>query len=412
MNAKTDLNAVREICSKVGDDPARLMEILRAVQGKFCHVSSEAIDAIAEAIEVPRVEVESTVSFYAFFTTEPTGEITIRLSSDIIDKMKGADAVAEALADELGIEFGGTTPDGKFTIEWTPCIGMCDQAPAAIVGDIVVTELTPDKAREMVRELRKHGDPKKLVKQPGDGNNAHPLVRAMVKNNIKKVGPMVLSPTNRGEAIRKALGMTPAEVIRALKTARLRGRGGAGFPCGMKWEFTRSAEGQRKLIICNADEGEPGTFKDRVLLTEKADRVFAGMTIAGYAIGAQEGIVYLRAEYAYLKDFLEEVLQKRRADGWLGKNINGKDGFSFDIKIQLGAGAYVCGEETSLISSCEGSRGDPQEPPAVPRAEGLPQLPHKCQQRRDAVLRDQDPRRGPRHLLRTRQPSRAPAPSS
>ena len=370
MKAMTDLQAVRDICDRVGNSPARLMDILRDVQGKFHHVSNEAADAIAAAVGIPRVEVESTVSFYAFFSTEPKGEITIRLSNDIIDKMKGADAVAEALADELGVGFGETTPDGKFTIEWTPCIGMCDQAPAALVGNVVVTELTPDKAREMVRELRKHGDPKKLVKTPGDGNNAHPLVGAMVKNNIKKAGPMVLSPCNRGEAIRKALGMTPAEVIRALKTARLRGRGGAGFPCGMKWEFTRAAEGDKKYVVCNADEGEPGTFKDRVLLTEKADRIFAGMTIAGYAIGAKEGIMYLRAEYAYLQDFLEEVLQKRRVDGWIGKNINGKEGFSFDISIQIGAGAYVCGEETSLLSSCEGLRGDPKNRPPFPAQKG------------------------------------------
>ena len=135
--------------------------------------------------------------------------------------------------------------------------------------------------------------PRLLVRKLGDGNNAHALVQAMVHNNVQQPGPLLFSPYARGEAIRKALHMSPVEVIRAVKTARLRGRGGAGFPAGMKWEFTRAAQGDRKFVICNADEGEPGTFKDRVLLTERADRVFAGMTIAAYAIGAAEGIVYL-----------------------------------------------------------------------------------------------------------------------
>ncbi|MCE9636493.1 MAG: iron hydrogenase [Planctomycetes bacterium] len=192
----------------------------------------------------------------------------------------------------------------------------------------------------------------------------------MVRNNLRKSGPVIFSPTHRGEAIRKALVMSPAEVIRAIKTARLRGRGGAGFPCGMKWEFTRAASGSRKFVVCNADEGEPGTFKDRVVLTEIPDRVFAGMTIAGYAIGASEGILYLRAEYAYLRRFLEDVLAQRRADNLLGRVIAGKAGFDFDIRIQMGAGAYVCGEETALLSSCEGLRGDPKTRPPFPAEKG------------------------------------------
>jgi [NiFe] hydrogenase diaphorase moiety large subunit len=248
---------------------------------------------------------------------------------------------------------------------------MCDQAPAALVNDVVVTELSSDAARRIIRELRKHMDPDRLVTRMGDGNNAHELVRAMVLNNIRKAGPIIFTPCNRGEAIRKALAITPAEVIRAVKTSRLRGRGGAGFPTGMKWEFTRAAPGDRKYIVCNADEGEPGTFKDRVLLTEKPDRVFAGMTIAGYAVGAEEGILYLRGEYAYLRAFLEHTLEKRRQDNLLGRDIFGKAGFNFDIRIQMGAGAYVCGEETALLSSAEGLRGDPKNRPPFPAQKGF-----------------------------------------
>ena len=362
--------SVREICKANGGDRTRLMDIVRAVQAKFGCVSGPAMEMIAQELKVHRVEVHGMVSFYSFLSEQPKGKVTIRLCNDLVDQMAGAAEVGQAFEDELGIKVGQTTPDGKIALEYTACIGMCDQAPAALVNDVVVTELSTDSARRIVRELRKHMDPARLVTRLGDGNNAHELVHAMVLNNIRVKGSLIFTPTNRGEAIRKALGITPAEVIRAVKTSRLRGRGGAGFPTGLKWEFTRAAPGERRYILCNADEGEPGTFKDRVILTELPDRVFAGMTIAGYAVGAEEGIVYLRGEYAYLRKYLEHTLQERRKDNLLGRNILGKQGFNFDIRIQMGAGAYVCGEETALISSCEGLRGDPKTRPPFPAQKG------------------------------------------
>jgi len=362
-------SSIAAICAGYGNDRSRMIAIVRAVQASQGGVSSEAMNAIAEQTGARRVEVESVVSFYHFLSEESRGRTVIWLCDDIIDRLKGYEEVRAAFSAELGIALGETTSDGLFTLERTACIGMCDQAPAALINDTVVTGLTPAKVRDIVAGLREHGDPQQLVTTPGDGNNAHELVRAMVRNNVREAGPVVLSPLNRGEAIRKALGMTPAEVIRSIKTSRLRGRGGAGFPTGMKWEFTRKAAGDTKYVICNADEGEPGTFKDRVLLTELPDRVFAGMTIAGYAIGAREGILYLRSEYAYLRAFLESVLEERRADRLLGENIRGSR-FDFDITIQMGAGAYICGEETALISSCEGLRGDPKNRPPFPAQKG------------------------------------------
>jgi len=376
---------VKEFCKAYGHDRGRLMDILEAIQAEFGCVSDEAMNLIAEVLSIPRVEVESTVSFYSFLSTEPKGRVVIRLSNDVVDRMRGFDHVAEVFCEELGIEMGQTTPDGQITLETTACIGMCDQAPAALVNDVVVTELSSDKAREIVKDLRTYMEPKRLVHKHGDGNNAHALVRSMVHNNVQMPGTVIFSPINRGQAIAKALVMSPNEVIREVKTSRLRGRGGAGFPTGMKWEFTRAVPDPEKYVLCNADEGEPGTFKDRVILTERPDRVFAGMTIAGYAIGASQGILYLRGEYAYLKPYLEDVLQKRREDGLLGKGIgsNGqtdaggaldrhavKRTFDFDIRIQMGAGAYVCGEETALISSCEGMRGDPKNRPPFPAQKG------------------------------------------
>ncbi|MEN8150272.1 MAG: NAD(P)H-dependent oxidoreductase subunit E [Planctomycetota bacterium] len=360
---------VTEICEANGRDRTRLLSIAKRVQEKFGCVSEEAIDAIADELGIPRVEIDALVSFYAFLSKEPLGKVVIRLSDDAVDRMHGYDEVREAFEEALGIGLGETTPDGKFTLERTACIGLSDQAPAALIGDVPVTHLDPDRAREIVAELSTHLDPTQLVRETGGGRNAHPLVWSMVANNLREEGEVLFSPNRPGEAIRKALAITPQEVIRAVKAARLRGRGGAGFPTGMKWEFTRAAPGDEKYLICNADEGEPGTFKDRVLLTEKPDRVFAGMTIGGYAIGASRGILYLRAEYKYLRRYLEYTLEDRRRRKLLGEDIL-HSGFDFDIEIRMGAGAYVCGEETALISSLEGSRGDPKTRPPFPAQKG------------------------------------------
>ncbi len=368
-------NAIKEICRSHHNDRTRMMDIVRDVQGRFECVSSKAMDVIAAAVGTHRVEVESVVSFYAYLSEKPKGKVVIRLCNDIIDRMQGMERVAQAFSDALGIQFGETTPDGAISLEYTPCIGLCDQAPAALINDVPVTDLHRSTARQIVADLKKHMDPRRLVHRLGDGNNAHELVQSMVVNNIRNEGPLIFSPVNRGEAISQALAMSPVEVIRAVKTARLRGRGGAGFPTGMKWEFTRAAAGEEKFVICNADEGEPGTFKDRVILTERPDRVFAGMTIAGYAIGAKKGIVYLRGEYAYLRRYLEYILEQRRNDGLLGQDVRGKAGFHFDIAIQMGAGSYVCGEETALISSCEGLRGDPKTRPPFPAQKGYLDCP-------------------------------------
>jgi [NiFe] hydrogenase diaphorase moiety large subunit len=366
---------IQDICGRYGKDRTRMMDVLLDVQKELGSLSSEAIDAIAKGLSTPRVEVESTASFYAFFAQKQQGKFTIRLCNDIIDQLKGVDRVASAMREALGIDFGQTTADGMFTLEWAPCIGMCDQAPAALINDKMVTNLSSDTAREIVRTLKETGDLGRLKLSLGSGNNSHPLVRSVVNNNLHQKGAVIFEPKEPSAGLEKALAMSPNEVIRSIKTSRLRGRGGAGFPTGMKWEFARNAAGTPKYVLCNADEGEPGTFKDRVILTEAPDLMFEGMTIAGYAVGSEFGILYLRGEYAYLRAFLEDVLKQRRAKGLLGKNICGKAGVNFDIRIQMGAGAYVCGEETALISSCEGLRGDPKNRPPFPAQKGYLGVP-------------------------------------
>ncbi len=366
---------VEDVCRRFGNDRTRLLDIVIGVQQKLGCVSHEAMERIARAVETHRVEVESVVTFYAFLSARPQGKVVIRLCNDIVDWMKGYEDVADAMAKELGITVGETTADGAIHLTVTPCIGMSDQAPAALINDTVVTNLTPERGRQLVRDLRRHLDPAQLVTMVGDGNNAHPYVRAMVRNNIRRRGPVLFAPFEPGSALRRVSGMTPEAVIGEVKASRLRGRGGAGFPAGAKWEFARANPGPKRYVICNADEGEPGTFKDRVLLTECPDQMFEGMTIAGFAVGSDEGILYLRGEYTYLHLFLESVLEARRRAGLLGRDILGVAGFDFDIRIQLGAGAYVCGEETALISSCEGLRGDPKNRPPYPPQQGYRDCP-------------------------------------
>ncbi|MBN2055867.1 SLBB domain-containing protein [bacterium] len=182
----------------------------------------------------------------------------------------------------------------------------------------------------------------------------------------KNVGKLTFASIPAEAGLKKILEASRADILNEIKISGLKGRGGAGFPTATKWNLAASAKGTLKYVICNADEGEPGTFKDRLILTDYPDLVFEGMTIAGYVIGAKVGIVYLRAEYTHLRNHLEEVLARRRNANLLGDTILGKAGFDFDIHIHMGSGAYVCGEETALIESLEGHRGEPRNRPPFP----------------------------------------------
>jgi [NiFe] hydrogenase diaphorase moiety large subunit len=362
---------IHAIADERHGNPHALVDILWNVQARFHGISPESIDLISRVLGIPRVVVEDTASFYSFFSKKPKGRIAIGVGDCIIDVLNGSEKVMQAFTDELGIGPGHTTDDGQFSLEYIPYIGVPDQAPAIMLDTVILTGVKPEAVPDVLRELRDHKNPRHLTTAPGDGNNAHPLVKSAVKNNIRVKGPVIFDDYEFGAAIPRALARTPDDVIMEIKTARIRGRGGAGFPTGMKWDLARRRESDnRRFVICNADEGEPGTFKDRVILTERHDLVFDGMTICAYAIGATKGILYLRGEYAYLKPLLEDALEKRRTVGLLGADIGGVKGFTFDIRVKLGAGAYVCGEETALISSCEGNRGDPKNRPPFPVQSG------------------------------------------
>ncbi|PLX00464.1 MAG: hypothetical protein C0594_15690, partial [Marinilabiliales bacterium] len=249
-----------------------------------------------------------------------------------------------------------------------------DQEPAALTNGKPFTKLSRSRVAEIVSGMKAGNSVDSMITSYGDGQNSNELVKSMVYNNVRRKGEVFFSEYQSGTALKKVVEMDPAAVINEVKNSNLRGRGGAGFPTGMKWEFCSKNEGD-KYILCNADEGEPGTFKDRVILTETPKLMFEGMAVAGYALGAKEGILYLRAEYVYLKEYLEDVLKQMRSEGLLGNAIAGKSGFDFDIRIQFGAGAYVCGEESALIESAEGKRGEPRNRPPFPVEKGYNDKP-------------------------------------
>ena len=353
---------IMAICASFGNDHHRMLDILLAVQEERRCITPSTMDTIAAAVGVTRIAVEGVASFYSFLSLAPKGRVTIRLCDDIVDRFSGLDAVVAAFEAELGIKMGETSADHGFSLEFTPCIGLCDQAPAAMINDVVATRLTAERATAIARALKQGLSPAQVLVADHDRLSPYQRVRALVENNIRQPGEVLLGPVPEDAGLHAAAAMAPSAIIDAVAASGLRGCGGAGFTTGRKWRFAAQAPSDRRFIICNADEGEPGTFKDRVLLTERADLVFEGMTIAARAVGAREGILYLRGEYVYLRAHLQAVLDARRARGVLGGD--------FDIRIQMGAGAYICGEEGALISSCEGLPGEPKTRPPFPVTRG------------------------------------------
>jgi [NiFe] hydrogenase diaphorase moiety large subunit len=360
------MESIKKIVLKHGKDKAELLDMIRDIQAAHGHIPRKAVSELGRLLNLSEADIEGVITFYHFFSLAPAGSYAVYLNTTITSRMKGRAAVAAAFEKEAGCRFGETTADGRIGLHETSCIGMNDQEPSAIINGVVFTRLTEARVKALVAAMKAGTPVKDMVGECGDGMNQSELVRAMVVNNIVKKGPVLFGPFESGSAIGKAAGLKPEGVIEEIKKANLLGRGGAGFPTGLKWEFCRREKGPDHYVICNADEGEPGTFKDRVILTELPRLLFEGMALAGYAVGAREGILYLRVEYAYLKAYLDSVLEELRKESILGKSIAGIKGFDFDIRIKLGAGAYVCGEESALIESAEGKRGEPRDRPPFP----------------------------------------------
>ena len=355
------LDAVLE---RHGHDAANLLQILIEIQQEHGYIPPQAIDRIATKLAIPRVKIESVADFYSFLHLEPRGTYRVLFSDNITDRMAGNQELLERLCSSLWVERGKPSEDGLVLVDTTSCTGMGDQGPAILVNGRAIPRITPERADAVAELIR--------ARRPIED---WPAELFAIEDNIHRADMLLASDLEPGAGIRGALRRGSSATLEEIKHSNLRGRGGAGYATGLKWEACGNAPGETRYVVCNADEGEPGTFKDRVLLARCADLVFEGMTVCASVIGARQGFLYLRGEYQHLLAPLRDVLERRRAAGLLGATICGQPDFCFDIDIHLGAGAYVCGEESALIESLEGKRGVPRNRPPYPVTHGYLQQP-------------------------------------
>ena len=381
----TDLESM---LSRHGHDPTRLLQILIEIQHQHGWIPVETIDFLAEHLNLPRARIDGVIGFYSFLHHQPVGQFRLLFSDNITDRMLGNQALIDKLCNTLWLERGHVSEEGLASVDTTSCTGLCDQGPTLLANGWAIPNLTTERLDQIAELI--------LQRTPV---TAWPQEFFAIKDNVHRADILLNNRLQPGDALRTAIArgndpttesaanarswreatpqtpLGPLATLEEIKRSNLRGRGGAGFSTGLKWEACRNALGEPRYVVCNADEGEPGTFKDRVLLTRQADLLFEGMTVCAYAIGASQGFLYLRGEYRYLLDPLNEILENRRATHLLGNDILGQAGFNFDIQIHLGAGAYVCGEESALIESLEGKRGIPRNRPPYPVTHGYLQKP-------------------------------------
>lgn len=350
---------ISNITSSANNSPDHLLQYLYEIQYQYSCIPQQAISLLADRLSLTEAQVHGVIGFYSFLHHTPRGSYDILFSDSITDHMLGSRLLLDLLCNKLAVSPGTPREDGRVTVDTTSCTGMCDQGPAILVNGWAVTRLDEDRITTIADLIESNTA---IEQWPRD------FFR--VDDNIQRRDILLSDDSSNGEALKALLTHGADTILEQIEASGLRGRGGAGFKTGMKWRFCKQAEADQRYVVCNADEGEPGTFKDRVLLNTYADRVFEGMTLCAGIIGASRGFLYLRGEYRHLRAPLEKFLQQRRKAGLLGKDILGLDGFDFDIEIHMGAGAYICGEESSLIESLEGKRGIPRKRPPFPVTHG------------------------------------------
>ncbi|MEW5867875.1 MAG: NAD(P)H-dependent oxidoreductase subunit E [Chloroflexota bacterium] len=338
-----------------------LLPALHLAQSVYGYLPQAVAAEVAQALRIPLAEVHGVIEFYSLFYAQPVGRTILRVCTDPACALAGGEQVLQALGQHLGLEPGETRADGEFTLERAPCLGLCEHAPALLANQIALGEASPEQA---VHICQGQGRPL-ASKVYGD--------LRLLTANCGKGRPTSLSEylaSGGYTGLKQALGMAPAAVIAEVQASGLVGRGGAAFPTGLKWEGAAKAGGERRFVVGNADESEPGTFKDRVLMEEDPQRLLEGLAITAYAIQAAKGYIYVRGEYPQAFQALSQAVEQARQAGYLGDNLLGSQ-FSFDVELRLGAGAYICGEETALFESIEGKRGLPRLKPPFPTTYGL-----------------------------------------
>ena len=338
-----------------------LLPVLWDVQGAFGSISPEQVHRISHALRVPEADIYGVIGFYTLFHEQATGRRIIRVCTDPTCALAGADAVLEGVCARLGVHEGDTTADQEYTVEHSPCLGLCDYAPAALVS----ARLEPDLSLPRVTVDSLLGDwDADYFTAAGDADSA-------LLDSTLDDAPQTLAAYGDYAALRKALtDLSPEDVIAEIEASGLIGRGGAAFPTGMKWKFTRATEGDVKYVVCNADESEPGTFKDRVLMEHRPHLLLEGIALAAYSVGTSKAYIFIRGEYPKATAILAQAIRDATAQGLLGAGIMGGE-FALDIEIRRGAGAYICGEETALFEAIEGKRGFPRMKPPYPTTFGL-----------------------------------------
>lgn len=355
---------------------AALLPVMNLVQRTYGCVSREHQEAIAAYIGISPAHVYEAMTFYTLFTEKPRGKHDIHLCINVSCYLKGCDGLKEHLIRTLGISPGETTQDGLFSISTVQCLGSCGTAPVMRINDRYFEGLTVEKVDRILEKL-KEGDQRELkiienegkmdVTQPKNGT---PLIvtqhlGACADASLKKY-------QERGgyQSLSKVFKMKPEDIVEEVKKSAIRGRGGAGFPAGVKWGFLPKDMDKPRYMCVNADEGEPGTFKDRYILEQDPHLMLEGIVIACYACRVHTAYIYIRGEYVEPARILEKAIAEAYDAGCLGKNILGS-GFDLDVYVHAGAGAYICGEETGLIESLEGKRGMPRLKPPFPAIVGL-----------------------------------------
>jgi NADH-quinone oxidoreductase subunit F len=338
-----------------------LLPALHAAQRIYGWIPEPVAAELGRILGVPLADVCGVIDFYEMFSRQPTGRTVVRVCAAPVCALAGADAVTKAICRHLQTEPDVISSDGAFTVESAPCLGLCDHAPAVLAGESALGHVDPTCAAA----INTPGATKPVSFVGGD-------IRILTSNCGQSL-PTSLADYQTGGGylgLKKALSMTPQAILAEVKAAGLVGRGGAAFPTGVKWEGAASAPDRPKYIVCNADESEPGTFKDRILMEDDPHRIIEGMVIAAYAVGASEGYIYVRGEYPQAFRVLSDAITEARRAGVVGGKIFGSN-FNFDIEMRLGAGAYICGEETALLESIEGKRGLPRIKPPFPTVHGL-----------------------------------------
>ncbi|MFQ5834794.1 MAG: NADH-quinone oxidoreductase subunit NuoF [bacterium] len=342
------------------------------------YIPSEKLKLIAQKAGLSLSQIYGVASFYSFFNLKPRAKHIIGVCESGPCHLLGSETIVEVLKKELRVEPGKMSPDGMFVVEKVSCLGRCEYAPVMMIDQEVFGDLTPNKIKTILQQYRQGKKRKReifvlrILKKKTSKDKSLPILK-----NCGRIDPADIKQyiSHQGyQAVHKALKMKPFQIIEEIKASGLQGRGGAAFPTGLKWEFTDREKVGPKYVICNADESEPGTFKDRVILDYDPHGLLEGIVIAGYAVGAKSGYIYIRGEYGSCIHSFQKAIHQAKSYGFLGKDILGS-GFDFEIELREGAGSYVCGEETALIESLEGKRGDPRLRPPFPPTLGVWQKP-------------------------------------